>query len=161
MLARLCKHALRQWPDTSPRPVTSLAVVAGDRSLVWGLKQSISRLRTHRRMFPAHQPAFKAGKQVWEPWPPCSETPRRARAHGQCQGHDRDAESCGSRLAHGLPVAPPLTPLTGLMEWPAGTGCTRNSPQLCPQARWDLQLSPMLVQAQGVLTAQSTNLCPQ
>lgn len=54
MLARLCKRALRQWPDTSSRPVTSLALVAGDRSLVWGLKQSISRLRTHRRTFPAH-----------------------------------------------------------------------------------------------------------
>lgn len=54
VLARLRKRALAQRPDTSPRPVTSLALVAGDHSLVWGLKQRISHLRSHRRTFPAH-----------------------------------------------------------------------------------------------------------
>ena len=50
VLARLRKRALAQQPDTSPRPVSSLALVASDHSLVWGLKQRISRLRTHRRI---------------------------------------------------------------------------------------------------------------
>ena len=57
------KRALAQGSDTPPRPVTSLALVASDHCLVWGLKHSVSHLRTHRRTFPAHRPAYKAGKQ--------------------------------------------------------------------------------------------------
>lgn len=85
-------------------------------------------------------PARLQSRQVMrEPWPPRTEMPREAGAHGQHHGHDRDAEPRGSHPACGL-----LRPLPAFcsrvwLGWSPGSGCTRNSPWRCPQARRDLQ----------------------
>lgn len=159
MLARLCKRALRQWPDTSPRPVTSLALVAGDRSLVWGLKQHLPSQDSQEDVAstPTHLQSRRAGTGALAALLGDAEEGRSPRPAPRPRPQRRVTQQPpGSRP----PAAPPLTALTGLTEWPADLDAPGTLPG-CAHRPGGTPNSAPCSSRHRCADGQSTDLCSQ
>lgn len=110
---------------------------------------------------PSTPARLQSRQAMREPWPPRTEMPREAGAHGQHHGHDRDTEPRGSHPACGLlRPSPHSAPGSGRGGHQA-LGAPGTPPGGAHRPGGTSRTQPRACAGTGALTAQPTNLCPQ